>query len=295
MSPFASNNKWGIFFPFTATISTRISYSFSLLFIILITNTKTYTNASWIDIDTPGEAHTTQYPAHQYHEPRHPPKPKNATKIKLKAEAYLKKHGHAAPTPSPAPPTLSPTMSPTLSPTPDPHHYSAFTLVMSDEFNVPGRSFTDGSDPTWTAMDKNDYTNNALHYYSPSRVTTSKGSLDIKTTAERTEVVGFDDEKGEREKVDKNFKSAMLQSWNKFCFTGGIIEVREFRGLLGPRFCWTGPLARAFQSSSKNLDRRQENTNASNPPPPSPPPKGIGGAPWLLPNRWPLASLLDPR
>jgi len=38
----------------------------------------------------------------------------------------------------------------------------ALTLVMSDEFNVAGRTFNDGHDPRWTALNKNDYTNNAL-------------------------------------------------------------------------------------------------------------------------------------
>ena len=37
-----------------------------------------------------------------------------------------------------------------------------FGLVMSDEFNVPSRSFDDGQDSTWTAIHKNDYTNGAL-------------------------------------------------------------------------------------------------------------------------------------
>ena len=35
-------------------------------------------------------------------------------------------------------------------------------LVFSDEFEVPDRSFRDGDDPRWTAMNKNDYTNTAL-------------------------------------------------------------------------------------------------------------------------------------
>ena len=29
-----------------------------------------------------------------------------------------------------------------------------YDLVMSDEFNVPNRTFGDGDDPTWTALDK---------------------------------------------------------------------------------------------------------------------------------------------
>ena len=35
-------------------------------------------------------------------------------------------------------------------------------LMFSDEFEVSGRSFDDGDDPRWTAMNKNDYTNTAL-------------------------------------------------------------------------------------------------------------------------------------
>ena len=38
----------------------------------------------------------------------------------------------------------------------------SFDLVFSDEFNTPGRSFDDGHDDRWTALHKNDYTNNAL-------------------------------------------------------------------------------------------------------------------------------------
>ena len=37
-----------------------------------------------------------------------------------------------------------------------------YSLVFSDEFNVDGRTFNDGHDPRWTALHKNDYTNNAL-------------------------------------------------------------------------------------------------------------------------------------
>ena len=40
-----------------------------------------------------------------------------------------------------------------------------FELIYSDEFEVPGRTFDDGHDPRWTAVDKNDYTNMALHFY----------------------------------------------------------------------------------------------------------------------------------
>jgi hypothetical protein len=40
-----------------------------------------------------------------------------------------------------------------------------YQLVFSDEFNVEGRRFDDGSDPRWTSIHKDDYTNFALHYY----------------------------------------------------------------------------------------------------------------------------------
>ena len=53
--------------------------------------------------------------------------------------------------------------------------------VFSDEFTTPSRSFKDGSDPVWTSLDKNDYTNAALHYYSSDAVTTEDGRLKIRT------------------------------------------------------------------------------------------------------------------
>ena len=126
-----------------------------------------------------------------------------------------------------------------------------FQLVFSDEFNTPGRTFNDGSDPRWTALDKNDYTNDALHYYSPDNaVTDSEGWLVIKTEPNDTDVVGFDDVNRKNTHVTKHFTSAMLQTWNKFCFTGGIIEAQVIMpgkhnvGGLWPAFWMLGNLAR---------------------------------------------------
>jgi len=126
-----------------------------------------------------------------------------------------------------------------------------YTLVMSDEFNVPHRNFTDGADPKWTALNKNDYTNDALHFYSHDQATTNTdGELVITSEIGDTDVVGFDDEKFENTKITKHFKSAMLQSWNKFCFTGGVIEIEaELPGWsevggLWPSFWILGNLAR---------------------------------------------------
>lgn len=136
-----------------------------------------------------------------------------------------------------------------------------FDLVMSDEFNTPGRTFNDGYDPMWTAMNKNDYTNNALHYYDHRNiVTNSDGELEITTTAEDTEVIGFDEVKQEKVHLTKHFKSGMLQSWNKFCFTGGIIEAEVVLpgkwnvGGLWPAFWILGNLSRhTYLGSSSNV------------------------------------------
>jgi hypothetical protein len=96
-----------------------------------------------------------------------------------------------------------------------------YTLVMSDEFNVDGRNFADGSDPRWTAMEKNDYTNLALHYYKEDHVKTNDGYLNISTTTEKFTFSANGAQK------TKYYKSGMIQGWNKFCFTGRLILSRS--------------------------------------------------------------------
>lgn len=139
------------------------------------------------------------------------------------------------------------------------HQQPIFSLVFSDEFNSPHRSFADGNDPRWTALDKNDYTNNAQHYYSSDNAhTDTNGHLIIKTEARDTFVVGFNDVQRKKERVTKHFKSAMLQTWNKFCFTGGIIEGevslpgRHDVGGLWPAFWLVGNLARHTYTGSSD-------------------------------------------
>ncbi len=83
-----------------------------------------------------------------------------------------------------------------------------FKLVMSDEFNSPGRSFRDGDDPIWTALHKNDYTNDALHFYSKDRVTTTEdGFLKITTTNEDVNVPYWDDESRSVKRQKKTYAS----------------------------------------------------------------------------------------
>ncbi|EIN12547.1 glycoside hydrolase family 16 protein [Punctularia strigosozonata HHB-11173 SS5] len=86
-----------------------------------------------------------------------------------------------------------------------------YNLVFSDEFETPGRSFYPGDDPYWEAVDLNYWPTGDLEWYDPVAVTTEDGKL----------VITMD----EVENHNLNFRSGMLQSWNKFCFTTGYIEV----------------------------------------------------------------------
>mmetsp|Transcript_29395 Transcript_29395/g.87177 ORF Transcript_29395/g.87177 Transcript_29395/m.87177 type:complete len:165 (-) Transcript_29395:1782-2276(-) len=99
-----------------------------------------------------------------------------------------------------------------------------YKLVFSDEFNVEGRSFRDGDDPKWTAIDKNDYTNDALHFYKSENVQTRNGVLKVKTELKDNLYRAFDEEKKTFYSDKKTVQSGMVQGWNKFCITGGIVE-----------------------------------------------------------------------
>jgi beta-glucan synthesis-associated protein KRE6 len=83
-------------------------------------------------------------------------------------------------------------------------------LVFSDEFNVDGRSFYPGDDPYWEGVDLHYWQTNNLEWYDPAAVTTRNGSLEI--TLSRKDTHGL------------NFQGGMITTWNKFCFTGGLIE-----------------------------------------------------------------------
>jgi hypothetical protein len=86
-----------------------------------------------------------------------------------------------------------------------------YKLVFSDEFNTEGRTFWPGDDPFWEAVDLYYWPTVDLEWYDPRQITTRGGNLVI-TMAE---VLNH----------NLNFRSGMLQSWNKFCFTTGYIEV----------------------------------------------------------------------
>lgn len=84
-----------------------------------------------------------------------------------------------------------------------------YELVFSDEFNIEGRSFYPGDDPYWQAEDLHYWQTGNLEWYDPSSLTTSNGSLQITLSA--------------HPEHDLNYTGGMLNSWNKFCFTGGLV------------------------------------------------------------------------
>ncbi|KAG8885362.1 hypothetical protein FRB97_001437 [Tulasnella sp. 331] len=83
-------------------------------------------------------------------------------------------------------------------------------LIFSDEFNEDGRTFYPGDDPYWEAVDLHYWATNNLEWYDPMAITTSGGSLQITLSATPTH--------------NLDYQGGMMQTWNKFCFTGGYIE-----------------------------------------------------------------------
>mmetsp|Transcript_40583 Transcript_40583/g.85189 ORF Transcript_40583/g.85189 Transcript_40583/m.85189 type:complete len:628 (+) Transcript_40583:141-2024(+) len=142
-------------------------------------------------------------------------------------------------------------------------HYAEDTreyeLVFSDEFEQDGRSFDDGSDPRWTAIDKNDYTNEALHFYRPQNVQTTNGVMNITTIRATNKYKAFDEKKLKYYADAKHIQTGMVQGWNKFCMTGGIIEFSAKLpgdpkvGGLWPALWMLGNLARATYVGSSNF------------------------------------------
>lgn len=136
---------------------------------------------------------------------------------------------------------------------------------MSDEFNVDGRTFKDGHDPMWTALDKSDDDaseagGGSLQFYNSSSVTTENGFLKISTTLGKTKWNRFDHIKQTWKHEQTNFTSGMVQSWEKFCFTGGIVEIDvifpgdPYIGGLWPAVWMLGNLGRAtYEASTNNI------------------------------------------
>jgi beta-glucan synthesis-associated protein KRE6 len=103
-----------------------------------------------------------------------------------------------------------------------------YNLVFSDEFNLDNRTFYPGDDPYWEAVDLWYLQTGDEEWYDQRQLYTANGSLHVRI-----------------ENVTSNgmsYRSGMLQSWNKFCFTSGYIEValtlpgpnEETRGYVSP-------------------------------------------------------------
>jgi len=83
-------------------------------------------------------------------------------------------------------------------------------LVFSDEFSKPGRTFYDGDDPYWQAVDIWYGATQDLEWYDPDAATTANGTLNLQFDAFQSH--------------NLNYRSGMIQSWNKLCFKGGRLE-----------------------------------------------------------------------
>jgi beta-glucanase (GH16 family) len=109
-------------------------------------------------------------------------------------------------------------------------------LVFSDEFNVVGRTFYPGDDPFWEAVDLWYWPTFDLEWYDPQQVTTEDGYLKI--TIDKVENHGME------------YISGMVTTWNKFCFTGGLIEGMYSRAFnLDANLIWVSSLCIATWSA----------------------------------------------
>jgi hypothetical protein len=133
------------------------------------------------------------------------------------------------------------------------HDGRKYKLVMSDEFNREGREFGPGKDPMFEALEKPDDSNQAIQFYNASKeyATTKGGSLTLTTRAVKTSWTEWSKDVLGPVKMTKNYTSAMIQTWNKFCFAGGVLEMSIMlpgdsnSGGLWPAFWLMGNLARA--------------------------------------------------
>ncbi|KDN50357.1 glycoside hydrolase family 16 protein [Tilletiaria anomala UBC 951] len=102
-----------------------------------------------------------------------------------------------------------------------------YQLVFSDEFQQEGRTFWPGDDPFWEAVDIWYGATGDYEWYSPEAINTTGGALQIVMRQKETH--------------NLNFQSGMLQSWNKFCFQGGYIEMAvQLPGRQDTRGFWPG-------------------------------------------------------
>ncbi|GAA5864260.1 hypothetical protein JCM8547_001311 [Rhodosporidiobolus lusitaniae] len=88
-------------------------------------------------------------------------------------------------------------------------------LVFSDEFETDGRLFYPGMDPFFEAVDLHYWQTADMEWYEPDQAYTKDGFLWLQLTKENN-----------ASSHSLGYLGGMIQSWNKFCFTGGRIEVK---------------------------------------------------------------------
>ncbi|KAH8827649.1 beta-glucan synthesis-associated [Flagelloscypha sp. PMI_526] len=104
-----------------------------------------------------------------------------------------------------------------------------YVLVFSDEFERDGRTFYPGDDPYWEAVDLWYGATADMEWYDPRQVTTRDGNLVITIDSTSTTQPNLTPNSSAPFTAENNhdltYRSGMLQSWNKLCFTTGYIEV----------------------------------------------------------------------
>lgn len=96
-------------------------------------------------------------------------------------------------------------------------------LVMSDEFSLDGRSFADGHDSRWTAIEFAPNTNAQVNYYNTSLASTEDGNMVLRSTSQDVDLPLYENTSVPE---TRHLQTAMVQTWNKFCFTEGAAEIR---------------------------------------------------------------------
>lgn len=91
------------------------------------------------------------------------------------------------------------------------HNDETWKLAFSDEFNAVGRTFYEGDDQFFYAPDFHYAATQDLEWYDPDAVTTDNGTAIFRMDAFKNH--------------DLFYRSGMLHSWNKMCFTQGLIEI----------------------------------------------------------------------
>ncbi|KAJ7346342.1 beta-glucan synthesis-associated [Mycena albidolilacea] len=118
-------------------------------------------------------------------------------------------------------------------------------LVFSDEFETDGRTFYPGDDPYWEAVDLHYWQTGNSEWYDPAAIRTIGGAMEINLTKVLDPSMNH----------NLSYMGGMISTWNKFCFTGGLIVTNVMMPGITNIFglwpaVWTGNLGRAGYGAS---------------------------------------------